>query len=277
MKLRARLLLGFCMVAIMSLIVGMVGLYNMKQINDGQTRLYQEELLGISLIKEANINLLYAARAEKSFLLADSQETRTKQTASWEKYVAEAERLLSESSKKFHSVDGMKTMADAATAFTAWKSVSARVLELGTAASLAENSEALRLSNGDARQKIDALEALIEDGTNRKENNAKEVNDQGDALYHGSVIILLAFIVAAMLIGILIGVYLSSSVLKTVGGEPSEIAAIADKVAKGDLMIDTSKSASATGINKALLLMVDKLKEVALGIMSASGQVSSGS
>ena len=277
MKLRARLLLGFCMVAIMSLIVGMVGLYNMKQINDGQTRLYQEELLGISLIKEANINLLYAARAEKNFLLADSQETRTKQTASWEKYVAEAERLLSESSKKFHSVDGMKTMADAATAFTAWKSVSARVLELGTAASLAENSEALRLSNGDARQKIDALEALIEDGTNRKENNAKEVNDHGDALYHGSVIILLAFIVAAMLIGILIGVYLSSSVLKTVGGEPSEIAAIADQVAKGNLVIDTSKSSSATGIHKALLLMVDKLKDVAIGIMSASGQVSSGS
>jgi len=239
--------------------------------------MYHEELLGVSLIKEANIYLLYAVRAEKSFLLADSEEIRTKQTASWNKYVAEAERLLDEASKKFHSDVGIQTMKDAKAAFEAWKPVSARVLELGSSSALIESSEALQLSVGDARQKINAVEALIEDGTVRKENNAKTLSDAGDVLFRNSVIILISVIVGAMILGILIGAFLSSSVLKTVGGEPSEIAAIADQVAMGNLTIDTSMASTATGINKALLAMIDKLKEVAIGIRGASVQVSSGS
>ncbi len=277
MKLRARLISGFFAVAVMSVVVGIVGLVNMNEINNNETRLYHEELLGISLIKEANICLLYAVRAEKSYLLADTQAEREKQTASWTKYVVEVERLLNEASVKFHSEEGQRTMADAKAAFDAWKPVSARVLELGALNDLSKSSEALELSHEGARQKVNALEVLIEDGTSRKENNAKTLSDAGDVLFRNSVIILIAVMLGAMILGILIGVFLSSSVLKTVGGEPSEIASIADRVADGDLVIDTSKALAVSGIHKALLQMVDRLKEVAVGIRSSSEQVSAGS
>jgi len=97
MKLRAKLLSGFSVVALMSLIVGIVGMRNMSIINNTATIMYERELLGISLVKEANINLLYAARAEKQFLLADTMEYRKSMIESWNRYVGEAERLLKES------------------------------------------------------------------------------------------------------------------------------------------------------------------------------------
>ncbi len=65
MKLRTTLLVGFSVVAVMSLVVGIIGMKNMFTINQTSTVMYDRELQAISLIKEANIYLLYADRAEK--------------------------------------------------------------------------------------------------------------------------------------------------------------------------------------------------------------------
>lgn len=110
-----------------------------------------------------------------------------------------------------------------------------------------------------------------------KENNAKALDEKGNQLFSQSVIVLSAFILLALLVGMLVGFYLSNSVLKTVGGEPDEIAAIANEVANGNLVIDTTHGDKATGINKALLSMVDNLKDIMANMMSAANQVSAGS
>lgn len=73
MKLKSRLLTGFVGAACMSLIVGSLALRNMGVMNAGSTKMYQNELLGLSLIKQANIHVLYATRAEKNFLLSSTE------------------------------------------------------------------------------------------------------------------------------------------------------------------------------------------------------------
>lgn len=41
---------------------GMIGINNMSKINDSADRLYQQELMGLSYVKEANIDLAYVGR-----------------------------------------------------------------------------------------------------------------------------------------------------------------------------------------------------------------------
>lgn len=98
----------------------------------------------------------------------------------------------------------------------------------------------------------------------------------GERLTSFARFLIIVVIISAILVFGL-SLLISGSVQKTVGGEPSEIAQIADEVAKGNLSIDTSATAAATGIHRSLLAMVDRLKEIASAMMSAAEQVSSGS
>jgi methyl-accepting chemotaxis protein len=76
MKVGTKLVSAFVVVSAITAIVGMIGIQNMGKINDMVDTMYLKELLGTSYIKEANVNLLYMARAEKNFLLSSTQEQR---------------------------------------------------------------------------------------------------------------------------------------------------------------------------------------------------------
>jgi methyl-accepting chemotaxis protein len=268
---------GFTLVAVMSLVVGIVGLRNMWIINNTSTVMYNRELLGLSLVKEANLQLLYAARSEKQFLLADTEEYRAQQHERWAGYVKEAQRLLNESKDKFATAAGQKLLADTFTALDAWKPVAERIFTLGMKDELRTSTDAYALSQGEARDKLNAVEKIMDDVVTRKENNAKALDEEGNRIFTQSMIVLSAFILGALIVGLLIGFLISDSVLKTVGGEPGDIAAIANEVSNGNLAIDTSNGTKTTGINRALLSMVETLKEITGGMMSSANQVSAGS
>ena len=58
MKIGARLIGGFVLVAAISAVVGAIGISNASRINDMADRMYEQELQGLSYIKEANIDLV---------------------------------------------------------------------------------------------------------------------------------------------------------------------------------------------------------------------------
>jgi methyl-accepting chemotaxis protein len=239
--------------------------------------MYDRELLGLSSVKKAQVQLLYAARAEKQFLLADTMEYRKSQQERWAGYVAEAERLLAESKDKFVTAEGKKIIDNAFTAINTWKPVVNRVFELGMTDELNASTEAFRLSQGDARQGINEVEKYIAEATERKEQNAQKLDATGNKLYAESVVVLVSFMIGALIFGILLGVFLSNGVLKTVGGEPEKIAELVNEVANGNLSVDTSQGGKTTGIYRATLSMVENLREITSGVVTAAAQVSAGS
>ncbi len=78
LSVRARLLTGFLLVAILGAVVALIGIVNMAKMNDQAERAYRQDLLGISASKEANINLLYIARSSRNLMLARTPEERAK-------------------------------------------------------------------------------------------------------------------------------------------------------------------------------------------------------
>lgn len=63
MKVATRLLSGFFVLTFIGALVAGIGIYNMHQLNSAADSLYDQDLLGISHLKEANINLIYIHRA----------------------------------------------------------------------------------------------------------------------------------------------------------------------------------------------------------------------
>ena len=94
MKVGTRLIAGFLFVSLLGAIVAGIGIANMGTISDKADRMYANELLGISYIKEANINLIYAGRARGNFLLSTTDEERERNRTSIKKYLAGVKRNL---------------------------------------------------------------------------------------------------------------------------------------------------------------------------------------
>jgi len=67
-----KLIMGFLVGSVLTLVVGIIGINNMGKINDAADKLYQKELVGLSYTKESNIDLIYQARALRGYLLAQS-------------------------------------------------------------------------------------------------------------------------------------------------------------------------------------------------------------
>jgi methyl-accepting chemotaxis protein len=277
MSLRSKLIGSFSFVAFFSLIVGIVGLRNMGIINSLTQSMYQRHVLGLSYVKEADIDLLVANRSEKNFLLETSVEGRSARKQNWQKYVASVKDCLDKAEPLTTSAEGRQKLAAAQAAYQAWLPASARVFELGEREAFASASAASSYSSGVARTKTDDLEEAVAALSQVKAKNAAAAVADSQRVYASSVLFLSLFIAGAIILGVVIGLFVSASIVRTVGGEPAEIEAIAGRVARGDLAIDTSKKESATGINRALLDMVERLRGIVGGVKTVSAQVASGS
>ena len=277
MGLRARLIVCFCAVALMSLIVGVVGINNMSKINDINYILYNKGMVGVSVVKDANLNIIYAARAEKNYLLAPTQQEMDQYYKTWKESLSKTRDLLKESESSFTTEEGRVALKAVLAAYDAWVPLSTRVMETGKANNAEANAKASALSMGEANVKIQALDDSMTKLVDIKNAQGKKLDETAAALFQSSILIMIIAIVVALLLGIAIGVFMSSSVLKTVGGEPARIAEIADKVAQGDLTIDTTNVSKVTGIHRSLLRMIEKLSEITTGMRGAADQVSSGS
>jgi methyl-accepting chemotaxis protein len=277
MSLRAKLLLGFAVIALFSLVVGIIGLLNMGSINTGADTMYRRELLGLFYSEEANADYINVARAEKNYVISSTAEERARYKKQWDDFLADAKAKMDKAEPLFVTENGKAKIAEVKAAYEAWLPLTERVLELSDKEGLSRQSEAGNLTMYGAREKVNVLNKAMSDLTQLKRDNAQQTAEANQGLYASSMRFMILIVVCAMVIGILIGMYLSSSVRKTVGGEPSQIAGIADRVAAGDLEIDDADLAKATGIHRALLDMTRKLREIVGNVQRTAAQLAAGS
>lgn len=95
-----------------------------------------------------------------------------------------------------------------------------------------------------------------------------------NALY---ITIVILTSVIAVLIGIFLALFITSSILKQLGVDPAEIAGIAASIESGNLMINFNTDKPLVGVHNSLFAMVEKLQEVVTSVRSSSNNVASGS
>jgi methyl-accepting chemotaxis protein len=89
---------------------------------------------------------------------------------------------------------------------------------------------------------------------------------------------LMVISIISLLIGLAMSIVIIKGLLVQLGGEPLYISNVADKIAQGDLTVRFDKSASdATGVLAAMIIMVEKLRDIVGDVIGASDNVASGS
>jgi methyl-accepting chemotaxis protein len=274
-KIGVRLIAGFMLVAAISAVVGLIGISNSGQISDMADDMYTKELMGLSYIKEANINLIYIGRARSNYLLATSQADREQHLALINKSSAAMKDYLEKAKPLFVSERAKEIFANIDNLSAAYESEQEKALAIAATRKLNERDEVLEQSVQSVREKAGKLDEMLTELTQRKEALAKEQAAQAAALYQSSRTLMLAIIVGGVLVGVALGFFISRGVTRPL----SRAVDAANSLAEGDLtvQIEASGKDETAQLLRAMQNMVTKLSQVVAEANSSAESLASAS
>ncbi|MFN9584776.1 MAG: MCP four helix bundle domain-containing protein, partial [Pseudomonadaceae bacterium] len=182
-KIGTRLIIAFILVASISAIVGLVGLSNSSTMNDLADALYDRELMGLSYIKEANINLIYIGRARSNFLLATNQSERDRIRAEIDRYSESARENVDAARALFATERSLELFREVDATWADYQSTMAQALQTASQQDFYLENPELQRQLGQVRERGDKLDQIMTELSRGKESNAKQANADANALY----------------------------------------------------------------------------------------------
>ncbi|HET9551988.1 MAG TPA: methyl-accepting chemotaxis protein [Anaeromyxobacteraceae bacterium] len=282
LKVRTRLLAVFLFMSAITAVVGVTGIENMATMSGLAGDMYEREVLGLSYVKEADIEVSALVRAEKNLLMASTEAQRTMFMQRHEAHEKGVLTAFEKATPLIRSQAGKEALARARKAWDEYLPLSRRIQELARADGLQMARPAVELSMGTAHTALEAVDAAIRDVVKLKEDHAKEFYEESVALYHQSRFYMVLLIVGSVVAGIVLGVFITTGLTRQLGGEPGYIAEVARRISEGDLTVKMESGLAVdTGVFAAMKAMIAKLTNVisevrggADALSSAAGQVS---
>ncbi|MTW03969.1 HAMP domain-containing protein [Duganella ginsengisoli] len=258
-----KLIGGFILVAAFSIVVGAVGITNAGKIDEAADRMYEMELMGLSHIKEANINLIYVGRARANALLATTEAERTKQADIANKAIATMKDYMDKARPLFVSERGKQLFVTYSKQVEDYQRANAAVFQIASSRDLQKRDENLAQAQAAVGTVATALDELMSELTDQKEARAKQAAADTTMLYESSRNLMVATIIVSVLSGIALGWFISRSVTRPV----TQAMEAAGKLAAGDLSIHIeAKHTDETGLLlQAMQSLVDKMRQVVDG------------
>ncbi|WP_063570340.1 methyl-accepting chemotaxis protein [Achromobacter ruhlandii] len=280
-RIGVRLSGAFLLVALLGGTIGAFGVWGLARINDMNDQIAQIEFRGLSDIKEANISLIAAGRARKSFLLAATDEERAALRREFDRDVQNLERLRAQAAQNFTRDNGQRLLAAFGEAETAWKREAAAFFDEAARQPLAQLDPAIAGINKRAADTSDKAEHVMSELAQVKEQAADEAVREVTELYRSTRLLVILLSVAGVAIGLLLGWWVTRGIVRPLG----QAVEAARRVANGDLSGNiqvTSRDetgdlmAALKAMNENLSRIVRDVRDGCESIASASSQIAQG-
>ncbi|MEQ9727546.1 methyl-accepting chemotaxis protein [Pseudomonas sp. WHRI 8822A] len=274
-KIGTRLIVAFIMVAGISAVVGLVGLSNTSTMNDLADKMYARELMGLSKIKDANINLIYIGRARANYVIAPTQQDRDRIRSEINHYSETARVLMDDARKMFSSDRAMELFRESDAVWKDYQESMAQTLRAAAAQDLYAGDPELQRHMTETRAHGDKIGEIFAELSKIKEANASQANDETTALYSSSRTVMIAVIIGGVLFGILLGFLMSRSITRPLGRAVDA----ANLLAEGDLRVnlDTNARDETGQLLNAMSNMSGKLAQIIAEVRSSADSLSSAS
>jgi methyl-accepting chemotaxis protein len=284
MKVGTRLLAGFLTLAAIGAVVALIGIFNMGRMNDSANDLYHKELLGLSYVKEANVNLIYIGRATRNVLLASSDKDRQAAAAAVESARAALTQNLDKARPLFHTEKGKQMFAELDARLRDYDVLTKETLKRGQAEALQDKRDVVDYMFTMVAPSAKWIDDRMTELTVQKEENAASAAATMSELYRSSRAMMLMLVVGSALAGLGLGVGLTRGLTRQLGGEPAYASEIASQIAAGDLTVEV---ALRDGDSTSMLFAMKRMRDSLAGIVgqvrngtdliaSASSQIASG-
>jgi methyl-accepting chemotaxis protein len=258
MKLGVKLILGFLAVALVCAAVGIFGIVNMRRIAAADTFLYEKTTLPLGAL----IDIVGSTNRMRANVFSLASTTDPTAINKYVEHIAARVEVIKKAEELYKTTlineDERKNYAEYSALQTTFQATVDQIVALKK---LKKDAEATALAFGKMEDDVGALNTTIDKLADLNVKSAKDTSASNTSLSNKTTFLMFIILGVATLVSILIGIYFSAFVRKNVGGEPAQIAEIADRVAKGDYDIDLSNKDKTTGIYRAILNMTGYVKQ----------------
>ncbi len=262
-----------------SIVAGYFGINGSSLINNKADEMYQSDLLGLSAIKEANIGLVSAGRAVRSYLLAQTDPGI--EASSFLDALAdnrEAIRKNLDAAKPLFTSDAeiakFKELEQAYSALLLAQDKSLQMAKQEEERNLSlQKRESVFFAMTTTREQSDRVDNLLTELSNMKESSAAQSSELTTVVYEEVRLLIIVSTLAGALIGLIIGLYVVGSVNKTL----HYVANALKRVSQGDLNVQIEmKAAGPEGqMIDSTRDMIGKLSEIISEVTDAASHLAS--
>ncbi|WBW95025.1 HAMP domain-containing methyl-accepting chemotaxis protein [Oceanirhabdus sp. W0125-5] len=266
-SIRKKLFLGFSIILVLLIILGVVGLAQIKSINNNMSSMYNDQVKGVYHIKEAQYFIAKVQRAEKNVLLATTLEEKKEHSKHFETMYSEGIlknlNKFKEEAEDSHSGE-IEELVDK---INKLKKIQGEVIKN----SFDKNDEkALELSK-QSMLLSDEIERLTGDLSDHKYEEVFTSYEESIRIYNSAVILVIISIIAAIFFIVILSVSISSSIVKPLNKGVQLAKSISEGNLKDKILV---KSRDEIGVLiKALNNTGEKLKEIVSNIKISSADM----
>ncbi|MYM26186.1 methyl-accepting chemotaxis protein [Duganella sp. FT135W] len=281
MKVGTRLSLGFGLVLVLLLLVALLGVFNMGTIHAKLESIVNENAVKSQMVNDMSESVHIVARVSRSVVLLSDEASIRAELEKVAKARGVYNKALDQLAKMPATPKGLEIRERITAQAKITRPLNDKVFELALANKDAEATEVLMKQAGPATQAWQ--DAMDEYAALQRENNQIAATAATDA-YKQARLLMLLLSGAAIVVGVIAAVHIARGLLRQLGGEPDYAAAIAGRIAAGDLtvVVDTRSNDNHSMLH-AMKMMRDALarivSEVRVGtetIASASSEIASG-
>ncbi|WP_286900010.1 methyl-accepting chemotaxis protein [Achromobacter sp. UBA2119] len=281
MRIGARLTGAFLLVAVIGGAIGAFGVWGLSRINEMNDRLYDTELRGISDLKEANINLIYAGRARNAYLAASTEADRQALRKQFDDAVKNMDVLREKAAANFYEEQTKHLLAQFGETEQVWKREAAAFFDAAKSQPMTQTDPRVAEAEKRVIASSQKLDDLMTNLAISKEKAAERSVAEGTALYNTVRAIMIALAIAGVAVGMLLGWQVTRGIVRPLG----EAVSAARQVAAGDLtteirVVTRDETGDLMGalkaMNESLARIVKDVRDGCENIASASSQIAQG-
>ena len=259
MRTRTKILGLAGILSLMTAILAFISYNGLNGITDQAEKLYKWEMQGAKYANQIETDILYVIRDEKNILLSNTDADLQKFMQQLDKGRQELNKDAAEIKKYYASERGKALIAKLDAALADWSKIHEEVVRLGNTTDTEQSRKAQALSSTTGREKVSALLALADEAVRFKLDNAKMEYESIESEGHSLELTALVATLAAIIIGMTLGIIITNGILKQLGDEPASIAGMAQKIADGDLTVKFDPNRPELGVFGAMKKMVQAL------------------
>ncbi|CAG2157500.1 methyl-accepting chemotaxis protein [Cupriavidus numazuensis] len=286
LRVTTRLVGGFLVVAVIGAFMGLLGVVNMGRMADWTGKIYNNDLQALKAVQDANINLVYASRAQIALLSASTMGERSTEKEQITKSLAAMDERVKQVADMFEQPEGKALVKQYQTLVPAFRERMGKYTELVSKQPLdtSQFESSVFSESADLLKDSHALEAIMAKMVKRRDDRARSNMEEARSVYTSTRLWMLGLVLGGLALSVLLGAFLARALSRQLGGEPGYAVAIAARIADGDFSAEVK---TRTGDRDSLVHamkqmqqqlsgMVRDFKESAESIATASREIAAG-
>lgn len=278
LKIRTKILSGFAILVIISMIIGIFSYRGMKQIKERLDDIFLVRLPSIDFLIEADRDLQQLLVAERSMIFAEPGSDRYKS------FIAEYDKNYQQSDERWQKFKALSTADNEQSinevydrARGEWTNASRSVLE-----ALAKNTEesrkhAIELTLGEASSKFEMMRDQLNTLTELNLGNAEKASAEATETYRLAMSMLTVLVIAGVILGVVLAVLIGLAITRPINAAVVGLKDIAE--GEGDLTRKlTANSKDEVGeLARWFNTFLGKLQEIIREVSQNAGVVDASS